>query len=129
MQPPPSGGCRSRPKKSSVPDHELSINACQALVERFGAKKNEEVMSFAIHVAAKGSFCRSTSIGAAETTLDRGDIGPDIRRVALDLQHSLLQVGAVGGTYVVVDNVPAGIRRARCNGNDTSSTVRLQESM
>lgn len=76
-------------------------------------------MSFATEIAAGGSSCRST----AETTPDFGDIGADIRRVALDLQHPLLQVGATDGIYVVVEDVPAGIRLSggRCNGDDTWS--------
>ena len=50
--------------------------------------------------------------------------GPScIRRVALDLEHPLLQAGAVDGVYVVVEDVPAGIRltAGRRNGNDTWS--------
>jgi len=67
------------------------------------AKKNEEVMSVATDIPAGGSSC--------------------IRRVALDLEHPLLQAGAVDGVYVVVEDVPAGIRltAGRCNGNDTWS--------
>jgi hypothetical protein len=43
--------------------------------------------------------------------------------VALDLQDLLLQAGAVDGIYVVVEDVPAGMRLSagRCNGNDTWS--------
>src|SRR5262245_50689096 len=46
-----------------------------------------------------------------------------IRRVALNLEKSLLQVGAVDGVYVVIEDVPSGIRltAGRCNGNDTWS--------
>ena len=55
--------------------------------------------------------------------LDLGDVGAEIRRVPLDLQAQLLQVGAVDGIYVVVEDVPAGIRLSagQCNGNDTWS--------
>jgi hypothetical protein len=54
---------------------------------------------------------------------DLGDVGAEIRRVPLDLQSLFLQVGAVDGIYVVVEDVPAGIRLSagRYNGNDTWS--------
>src|SRR5262245_54373437 len=60
--------------------------------------RNEEVMSVATDIPPGGSSC--------------------IRRVALDLEYPLLQVGAVDGVYVVVEDVPAGIRltAGRCNG-------------
>src|SRR5215470_9375419 len=46
-----------------------------------------------------------------------------IRRIALNLDNPLLRIGAVDGVYVVIEDVPAGIRltAGRCNGNDTWS--------
>jgi len=104
--------------RKSSSKRELSTNA-PGSVERAGAKKNEEVMSFATEIATGESSCRST----AETTPDLSDIGEDIRRIALNLQHPLLQVGATDVIYVVVEDVPAGIRLSggRCNGDDTWS--------
>ena len=55
--------------------------------------------------------------------LDLADVGAEIRRVPLDLQALLLQVGAVDGIYVVVEDVPVRIRLSagRCNGNNSWS--------
>ena len=66
-------------------------------------------MTFATHTAAGGS--------------EHSDLAEEIRRVALDLHHPLLQVGATDGVCVVVEDVPARIRLSagRCNGNDTWS--------
>jgi hypothetical protein len=66
-------------------------------------------MTFATDMAAGGS--------------NLSDIAEEIRRVALDLHHPLLEVGATDGIYVVVEDVPAGIRLSagRCNGDDTWS--------
>jgi hypothetical protein len=66
-------------------------------------------MNVATEIAAGGS--------------DLGAIAAEVRRVALDLQNLLLQVGATDGIYVVVEDVPAGTRLSagRCNGNDTWS--------
>jgi hypothetical protein len=63
----------------------------------------------------------TTEIAAAGSDLVA--MATEIRRVALDLQDLLLEVGAVDGIYVVVENVPAGTRLSagRCNGNDTWS--------
>src|SRR5262245_17756400 len=49
-----------------------------------------------------------------------------VRRVALDLEHPLLQPGAANGAYVVVEDVPPGTRltAGRCNGDDTWSLAR-----
>jgi hypothetical protein len=68
-------------------------------------------MNIATEIAAGGS--------------DLGAIATEIRRVALDLQDLLLQVGATDGIYVVVEDVPAGTRLSagRCNGNDTWSVA------
>src|SRR5262250_2044293 len=46
-----------------------------------------------------------------------------IRRIALNLDNPLLRIGAVDGVYVVIEDVPPGIRltAGRCNGNDTWS--------
>jgi hypothetical protein len=63
----------------------------------------------------------SVATDIAAGRLDLGDVGAEIRRVPLDLQALLLQVGAVDGIYVVVEDVPAGIRLSagRCNGNES----------
>jgi len=65
----------------------------------------------------------SVATGIAAGRLDLDDIGAEIRRVPLDLNALLLQVGAVDGIYVVVEDVPAGIRLSagRCNGNNSWS--------
>jgi hypothetical protein len=66
-------------------------------------------MSVATEIASGGS--------------DPGATAAEIRRVALDLHDLLLQAGAVDGVYVVVEDVPAGIRLSagRFNGDDTWS--------
>src|SRR5262249_55492763 len=72
-------------------------------------RKTEEVMSFASDIAAAKH--------------NPGDASVEIRRVPLDLQPPLLQVNAVDGIYIVVQDVPAGVRLSagRCNGDDTWS--------
>lgn len=66
-------------------------------------------MSDETEIAAEGSGSRP--------------MAAEISRVALDLQDLLLQVGAVDGIYVVVEDVPSGTRLSagRCNGDDTWS--------
>ena len=66
-------------------------------------------MSVATEIAAAGS--------------DPAAMAPQIRRVPLELQDLLLQVGSVDGIYVVVEGVPAGARLSagRFNGDDTWS--------
>ncbi len=53
----------------------------------------------------------------------RGEAGAGLRSVAIDLQSALLRLGAIDGIYIVVEDVPAGVRLSagRFNGDNTWS--------
>jgi hypothetical protein len=73
-------------------------------------------------ITEQGGFVPFDRIPDASRAVDDGDAGTS-RSVAIDLYDPLLRLGAIDGVYIVVEDIPPGVRfsAGRFNGDDTWS--------